>query len=157
MAAMTENARVRVFAAEPALPATAASQVVVAVEKLLRQFEREGRCVHAAAWTEQEGRFILIAWEGPELSGCSHDKLAQVLQAAERIHGVDILGSPPIALERPPRLLTRGGLRAALAAEDLSPETCWWPLRAETLEAWRKGPATLRDSGLLPAAGRTAP
>ena len=154
---MSENAQLRIFAAEPALPAAAAGQVITAVEKLFRQFEREGRCAGGSAWTEQGGRFVLIAWDGPALSGCSHDKVAQVLQAAERAHGVDILASPPIAVDQPPRLLTRGGVRAGLEAGTLTPDTCWWPLRTATMGEWRKGPSTLRASGLLMDTGRAAP
>ena len=146
---VSETARLRVFAAEPPLSAAAATAVTTAVMKLLRQFEREGRCALGSAWTEQEGRFFLIAWDGPALSGCSHDKLAQVLQMAESSHGVGILASPPIAVDQPPRLMTRGGVRAELAAGQLTWESPWWPLRAETMAEWRKGPSTVRACGLF--------
>ena len=147
-AILSEDAHLRVFAAEPPLPATTAKLVSAALAKLLRQFEREGRCTQGAVWTEQEGRFVLLAWEGPHLSGCSHDKVAQVVQAAERAHGIDMLASLPIAVDQPPRLLTRAGVRAGLESGVLTSESRWWPLRAETVGEWRKGPFTLRDSGL---------
>ena len=146
-----ETAQLRVFAVEPPLSAAAAKSVTAAADKLLRQFEREGRCALACAWTEQEGRFVLVAWDGPALSGCSHDKLAQVLQLAERAHQVAILASPPIAVDQPPRLLMRSAVRAELTAGKLTWESAWWPLRAATLAEWRKGPSTVRACGLFGA------
>jgi len=83
IADLSSCALIRVFASEPAMPPVVASEMVAAIEKLLTQFTREGRCTVAAASTEADGRFLVIAWEGPPLSGCSHDKIAQVIAAYE--------------------------------------------------------------------------
>jgi hypothetical protein len=152
--AVSDAAHVRVFASEPPLPLSASARLTSSLEKLLRQFEREGRCAAGSAWVEEAGRFVVVAWDGPALSGCSHDKIGQILQATERAHAVELLGSAPLAVGMPPQLMTRSGVRAALAAGRLTLASPWWQVRATELSRWRAGPSTVGASGLFaPATG----
>lgn len=150
---LTDGAQLRVLAADPALAPEAASTLTPALERLLAQFIREGRCTAASAAVEQDGRFLVIAWDGPALSGCSHDKIGQVVAAHEARHGVRLLDAPPIAVGSPPRLVDRPGLKALLASGDVSAGTPWWDLRAATLGAWRAGPLPFSRSPFARLAG----
>jgi hypothetical protein len=143
---LSPSATVRVFAAEPALSPSAGLALVAAIERLFVQFVREGRCTAAGAELVHEGRFVVVAWEGPAISGCSHDKLAQVVAAHERSAQVAMLAPPPIALGTPPQLVDRAGLRALLARGTVAGHTPWWNLRVATLGEWRAQPQTLAES-----------
>lgn len=148
IAALSSVALVRVLASEPAMPPAIASEVTAAIDKLFMQFIREGRCTNAAATTEADGRFLVIAWEGPPLSGCSHDKIAQVIAAYEARCGCSLLAAPPIAIGEPAavRLTDRAGLRRMLASGACDAQTPVWELRAMTLGTWRSGPVMLGSS-----------
>ena len=130
------------------MPPVVASEMVAAIEKLLTQFTREGRCTIAAASTEADGRFLVIAWEGPPLSGCSHDKIAQVIAAYEVRSGCALLSAPPIAIGEPAavRVTDRTGLRTLLATHACDAATPVWNLRAASLGEWRSGPVALQVS-----------
>lgn len=148
IADLSSDALIRVFAAEPAMPVQVANEMVAAIDKLFLQFMREGRCQTAAAETEANGRFLVIAWEGPPLSGCSHDKIAQVITAYEARCGCALLTAPPIAIgERAAvRVTNRAGLRASLASGACDSRTPVWNLRAATVGEWRRGPVELGSS-----------
>jgi hypothetical protein len=139
-------AQVRVFAAEPALSATSASALCTALERLLAQFVREGRCASGQATAEAGGRFVVVTWEGSALSGCSHDKLAQVVTRYASEAASAILDAPPIAIGIPPRLTDRAGLRAELAAGTAERMIPVWPRWAATLGEWQAGPVPLAES-----------
>ena len=153
LAALPAEARVRILAADPPLAPAAGMALREAFDRLLAQFVREGRCARAATGIEGGGCFVVIAWEGPELSGCSHDKLSQVAAQHETRSGSRLLDAPPIALGEPPRLVDRAGLRALAAAGGCAADTPWWDLRSETLGAWRAGPRPLASSPFAHAAG----
>ncbi len=146
----SETALVRIFAAEPPLPAVAQSALVTAVEKLLAHFVREGRCTSAEVTAQENGRFLVIAWEGPPLSGCSHDKIAQVIAAHESTSGCALLNPPPIAIGAAGnvRLTDRAGVRALLATGAADTATVVWDVRAGQLADWKRGPQLLRESRL---------
>lgn len=139
-------AAIRVFAAEPALSATSAAALCSALERLLAQFMREGRCTSGQATVDADGRFVVVAWDGPALSGCSHDKLAQVVTRYASEAACAILDAPPIAIGIPPRLTDRAGLRAELAAGTAERLTPVWPRWALTLGEWQAGPVPLAAS-----------
>ncbi len=141
---------VRIFAAEPPLPAVAQTTLVTALEKLVTHFVREGRCTSAAVTAQENGRFLVIAWEGPPLSGCSHDKIAQVIAAHESTSGCALLNPPPIAIGAAGnvRLTDRAGVRALLATGAAEAATVVWDVRAGHLADWNRGPQLLRESRL---------
>lgn len=146
------------------MPPTSAREVTAAIDKLFLQFIREGRCTNAAATTEADGRFLVIAWDGPPLSGCSHDKIAQVIAAHEARCGCALLAAPPIAIGEPAsvRLTDRAGLRGLLASGKCDAQTPVWNLRAITLGDWRNSPVALGSSVWaslvqLPTAATAAP
>ena len=125
-----------------------ATEIAAAIGKLLAQFTREDRCTTAAAAVEGDGRFLVIAWEGPPLSGCSHDKIAQVITAHEARSGCALLAAPPIAIGAGAavRLTDRAGLRHLLETAACDARTPVWNLRAATVGEWRKGPEPLSAS-----------
>ena len=147
-AVLSSVALVRVVASDPAMPPTIAREVTAAIDKLFLQFIREGRCTNAAVTTEADGRFLVIAWEGPPLSGCSHDKIAQVIAAYEARCGCALLAAPPIAIGDPAavHLTDRAGLRRMVASSACDAQTPVWDLRAVTLGDWRSGPVVLGSS-----------
>ncbi len=152
---LSPDCPVRVLAAEPPLTPEAAASLVAALERLLVQFTREGRCAAQSVEVVEGGRFLVIAWDGAALSGCSHDKLSQVIAQHELRSGSALLGSPPIAIGAPGavRLVDRPGLRAALVAGQADGATPVWDLRAATLGAWQASPRPLAEtvlSRLLP-------
>lgn len=150
---LSDGAQLRVLAADPALAPEAAAALSGAVERLFLQFIREGRCAAAEVSVEQGGCFLVIAWDGPALSGCSHDKIAQVVTAHEARHGVRLLDAPPIAVGDPPWLVDRNGLKELLAAGAITAASPWWDVRATTLGAWRAGPVALARSPFTRALG----
>lgn len=146
------------------MPPTISREVTAAIDKLFLQFMREGRCASATATTEEDGRFLVIAWDGPPLSGCSHDKIAQVIAAQEARSGCALLAAPPIAIGETAavRLTNRAGLRGLLASGMCDAQTPVWNLRAITLGDWRNSPVALGSSVWaslvqLPTAAPAAP
>ena len=136
---LSDAALTRILTCDPALPEEAAPALIEALGKLFVQFQREGRCGASAVSIEASGRAIVIAWEGPPLSGCSHDKISQVLSAHESRTGCALLAAPPllVAVAGQPRALLRGELRRLAAAGDIGPEAATWDVRATTLGGWR--------------------
>lgn len=92
-----------------------ASTTAAALAKLFVQFEREGRCSGAAITPVAGGHALAIAWDGPELSGCSHDKINHA--AAMLGAGASPLDLPPVAVETADgwTRTDRAGLRRLIA------------------------------------------
>ena len=131
----------------PPLAPEAASALVQSIDKLFAQFTREDRISANAVEVLADGAVLAVAFvDDTPLSGCSHDKLAQVLAAHETRTGSTLLAAPPIMIEIDgrPTCVDRGGLRALIAAGRAGPETLHWDLRVDTLGAWR-------DHGRRPA------
>lgn len=147
---LASSAAVRIFAAEPPLPALAAQDLVDAVQRLLLQFAREGRCTNHHVEAQCGGRFVVIAWEGPPLSGCSHDKIGQVIAHHELRHAVSLINAPPIALgpQNAIQLVDRAGLRALLATQQADGATPVWNVQALTVGAWQLSPQPLATTHL---------
>jgi hypothetical protein len=135
-----DDALVRLLAAHPPLSPAAAVALLAALDKLLAQFAREGRLTRWAVASEADGAVVVIAWEGPPISGCSHDKLAQVLARHEESSGASVLAAPPILIEvaGKPRALDRAALKALVAAGQAGPSSTHWDLRVGTLGEWRR-------------------
>ena len=66
---------------------TASEKLILAWDKLASQFAREGRLQSAAAQILAQGQLLLLAWEGPALSGCSHDKIHGLLRHCSGLAG----------------------------------------------------------------------
>ena len=131
----------------PPLTHDAAVVLVQAIDKLFAQFTREDRISTHAAEVLADGAVLAVAFvDDSPLSGCSHDKLAQVLTAHETRTGSKLLDAPPIMIEVDgrPTCVDRIGLRALIAAGRVDANTMHWDLRADTVGAWR-------DSGRRPA------
>ena len=127
-------------------------RVIGALDKLMRQFAREERLRAWAVETAAEGSLLLVAWHGAgDLSGCSRDKLNQVLADQEQRGPSRLLTAPPIVCEIAggPRCVDRAGLRALLAAGKAGPETPVYERFLSDLGAWRReGRRLLRESSL---------
>lgn len=150
---LDDAALVRLLAVDPPLGADASAALTGALDKLLAQFAREGRLTRWAVAAEAGGAALVIAWEGPAISGCSHDKLAQVLARHEESSGSRLLDAPPILLEVDgrPRAVDRATLKALVAAGRAGPTSTHWDLRVGTLGAWRShGRRPARETWLAP-------
>ena len=136
---LSANALVRVLTIDPALPAAAAPDLISALDKLFVQFTREDRCHAHAITVEADGRALVIAWEGAPLSGCSHDKINQVLMTHETRTGSSLLAAPPllVAVAGKPQALMRGSLRQLIQDGQVDPDSATWDVRATTLGAWQ--------------------
>jgi len=145
---LPDTAALRVVVAEPALQAGFAADAVTAIMKLMQQFIREGRCTAADVVSLEAGRFVLIAWAGPPLSGCSHDKFAHLLATFESRSGCALLAPPPWAVGAPGavRLVDRAGLKSGVASGEFSAATPVWKVRASSVGEWRSGPHALLDA-----------
>jgi hypothetical protein len=139
---LPDQALVRLVTCAPALPAAAASALIRALETLGQQFVREQRCAAFTAQTACAGHLLVLAWDGPALSGCSHDKLNRLFAELGPRHGVDLLGAPPlvIAVDQVWTCTDRAGLRAAAGRITAVADT-----RCATLGAWR-------SAGIVPLA-----
>jgi hypothetical protein len=141
LASLPDDARVRVLTCDPALIGMPAESLVAALGKLFEQFIREDRCTEYAVAIEAAGRALTIAWRGPPLSGCSHDKISQLLASHEARSGCALLTAPPLLVEvagRPQPML-RGELRRLYATGEITDASRTWEIRAETLGVWRAG------------------
>ena len=148
------------------MPAVAQTALVAALGKLVAHFIRESRCTSAEVTAQENGRFLVIAWEGPPLSGCSHDKIAQIIAGQESTSGCALLNPPPIAIGAAGnvRLTDRAGVRALLATGADETATVVWNVHAGQLADWNRGPQPLRESrlaslmisGLVPLPGPVA-
>ncbi len=135
-----DDALVRLLAADPPLSVDASAALVSALDKLMAQFARDGRLTRWAVTTDAGGAALIIAWEGPAISGCSHDKLAQVLAKHESSSGSNLLAPPPILIEiaGKPRAIDRATLKRLVAAGQAGPTSTHWDLRVGTLGEWRR-------------------
>lgn len=148
-----DDALVRLLAADPPLSADASAALVGALDKLMAQFARDGRLTRWAVATDAGGAALVIAWEGPAISGCSHDKLAQVLAKHEESSGSRMLAAPPILLEiaGQPRAIDRATLKTLVASGQAGPTSTHWDLRVGTLGDWRHhGRRPARETWLAP-------
>lgn len=148
-----DDALVRLLAADPPLSADASAALVSALDKLMAQFARDGRLTRWAVATDADGAALIIAWEGPAISGCSHDKLAQVLAKHENTSGSNLLAAPPILIEidGKPRAIDRATLKRLVSSGQAGPTSTHWDLRVGTLGEWRRyGRRLARETWLAP-------
>jgi hypothetical protein len=134
-----DDACLRLVPADP--PLTPGDPLPAACGRLFDQFVREGRCRRGAAVPAAGGAVLALVWEGPALSGCSHDKLNGVLAHHER-EGRRLLTAAPIVLLDPPRCVDRPALRQAVSAGAVGPATPLLDLSVATIGAWRTGGVT---------------
>jgi hypothetical protein len=148
------NARVVLRPIHPPLAVDAAAALVQAIDKLFAQFTREDRVSAHAVEVLADGAVLAVAFvDGAPLSGCSHDKLGQVLAAHEARTGAKLLDAPPIIVEVDgrPACVDRAGLKALVAAGRVSRDTIHWDLRVDTVGAWRDlGRRPARETWLAP-------
>ena len=151
---LPDAALVRFASCTPALNETATTALIRALDLLGQQFVRENRCAAFAAESACAGHLLVLAWDGPALSGCSHDKFNRLFAELGARYGVDFLGAPPlvVAIDGVWTCTDRAGLRAAAARITAVADT-----RCATLGAWRaQGVGPLAQSwlaGLLVRAG----
>ncbi|TVR13007.1 MAG: hypothetical protein EA401_07865 [Planctomycetota bacterium] len=137
---LAATALLKVYPAYPPLPAQIAGELTTALDKLFVQFAREGRCLCGGAQVVTDGAFVLVAWEGHDLSGCSYDKIAKILgRYAESGH--DLLTPPPLIIDRGRGVewCSHGDFRAAVASGRVSDDAYAWDTMAQTLGEWRQG------------------
>ncbi len=159
------QARIRLLPVAPALDLAGGEALCAALDKLLRQFAREGRLERWALAVLGGGSVLAIATLGAEeLSGCSQDKLSQLLAHHEHALKRQLVAAPPIVVEVEghPRCVDRRTLRDLVAQGAITASSTHWDLRVTTLSAWRSsGRIAAGDSwlaGLLqapPAAARS--
>lgn len=150
---LADHALVRLLAADPPLSAEASTALLSALDKLMAQFARDGRLTRWAVATDAGGAALIIAWEGDAISGCSHDKLAQVLAKHEESSGCRMLTAPPILIEITgrPQAVDRATLKKLAAAGQAGPASTHWDLRVGTLGEWRRhGRRPARETWLAP-------
>ncbi len=156
LADLPDNAHVQIVAIDP--PLGDAGDVVAALDKLLRQLAREGRIAAWAVEPAAGGAALVIAWHGAEdLSGCSKDKLAQVLADRERRGGVAILSAPPLLIELPDgvRAVDRATLKRLIADGRVAGATMIYDRRVARLGEWRaRGRVALGESWLAELVAR---
>jgi hypothetical protein len=151
---LPSSARLVLRPIHPPLAADAATALVQAIDKLFAQFAREDRVSAHAVEVLADGAVLAVAFvDGTPLSGCSHDKLAQVLAAHEMRTGTKLLDAPPILIEvdGKPTSVDRSGLKALVVAGRVTGDTTHWDLRVDTVGAWReRGRVPARVSWLAP-------
>jgi hypothetical protein len=141
LADLPDQARLRLLPVDPPLDQAAGTALCAAIDKLMRQFAREGRCERWAAEVLGGGAVLAIATLGQEeLSGCSQDKLSQLLAHQERSGERRIIAAPPIVVEidGSPRCLDRRELRARAARGEVTAASVHWDVRVPTLGDWRR-------------------
>lgn len=152
LAELSDRARLRLLPADPPLTGDSSAALLAAIDKLCAQFVREGRLTHWAAEFLGEGAVVALAYEATDpLSGCSHDKLAQILTLHEERSGSRLLAPPPIVVEVAghPRCTDRAGLRTLVAQGEVTLDSVHWDVRCDTLGAWRElGRRPARDTWL---------
>jgi hypothetical protein len=125
----------------PPLAPDAATALVQAIDKLFAQFTREDRVSVHAVEVLADGAVLAVAFvDSTPLSGCSHDKLAQVLKAHEERTGAKLLDAPPIMVEvgGKPTCIDRAGLKALIADGRVTKASIHWDLRVDTIGAWQE-------------------
>ena len=101
----TEDAWLRILPSSSALSDQERDFLMNAWAKLSKQFAQEGRLSAASFGVFANGHIAILAWEGPKLSGCSHDKIHGLCRALSLQGGPDLLNQPPIFLDAPYRFL----------------------------------------------------
>ena len=138
----------------PPLAPEAAAALVQAIDKLFAQFTREDRISTHAVEVLADGAVLAVAFvDDTPLSGCSHDKLAQVLSAYETRTGSKLLAAPPImiAVDGQPTCVDRAGLKALVVAGRVTSDAIHWDLRVDTIGAWlERGRRPARETWLAP-------
>ncbi len=140
LADLPDDAYVQIVASDPPLAEAAAVEIVAGLDKLLRQLAREGRIAAWAVEPAAGGAALVIAWHGAEdLSGCSKDKIAQVLADRERRDGVVLLSAPPLLVELPggARAIDRATLKRLIASGEVAATTPVYDRRVARLGDWR--------------------
>ncbi len=159
LADLPADARIRLTSITPALSAEQTTQLLTALDKLFQQFVREDRIHQFATEVLGQGQVLALGWvnaNGP-LSGCSHDKIGQILLTHETRSGCRLLDAPPIVVAATDGLhcVDRAMLKVLVAHGVVTPESIHWDLRVETLEAWRTvGQRPARDTWLGPVIQR---
>jgi len=159
LADLPADARIRLTSIAPALSNEHATQLLTAIDKLFQQFLREDRIRHFAAEVMGNGQVLAVGWvnaNGP-LSGCSHDKLGQVLQAHETRSGCRLLDAPPIVVATTDGLycVDRTMLKTLVKGGVVTQDSIHWDLRVETMEGWRTaGQQPARNTWLGPVIQR---
>jgi hypothetical protein len=152
LAELSDTARLRLVPAHPALSDEHGAALLAALDKLCAQFAHEDRLTRWAVELLGDGAVVAFAYEAADvLSGCSHDKLAQILALHEERSGSHLLAAPPIVVEiaGQPRCTDRAGLRAAVADGSVTLDSVHWDVRLDTLGAWRAhGRLPARDTWL---------
>ena len=142
----------------PPLTPEAAAALVQAIDKLFAQFIREDRISAHAVEILADGAVLAVAFtDDTPLSGCSHDKLGQILATHEARTGSKLLDAPPIMVEvdGKPTCVDRVGLKALVAANRVDANSIHWDLRNDTVGAWRQqGRRPARDTWLAPLIAR---
>lgn len=148
------SARLALRPIHPPLTPDAANALVQAIDKLFAQFGRENRIAEHAVEVWADGAVLAIGFmDHGQLSGCSHDKLAQVLAAHEARTGAKLLDAPPIMVEvdGKPISVDRAGLKALVAAGRVTRDSTHWDLRVDTIGAWQeRGRVPAHTSWLAP-------
>ncbi|MBA3700223.1 MAG: hypothetical protein H0W78_15355 [Planctomycetes bacterium] len=138
----------------PPLAPDAAAALVQAIDKLFAQFTREDRISTHAVEVLADGAVLAVAFvDDSPLSGCSHDKLGQILAAHEARTGSKLLDAPPIMVkvDGRPTCVDRLGLKALIAAGQVDANTIHWDLRADSVGAWQElGRRPARETWLAP-------
>jgi hypothetical protein len=138
----------------PPLAPDAVAGLVQAIDKLFAQFTREKRVSAHAVEVIADGAVLAVAFvDDTPLSGCSHDKLAQVLAAHEARTGAKLLDAPPIMVEVDGRPVSvdRAGLKALVTAGRVTRDSIHWDLRVDTIGGWHeRGRVPARTSWLAP-------
>jgi len=138
---LPDDAMLRVVSACPALPAVAAEAMCLALTKLFAQFQHEGRCSEFAITVAGGGSFMLLAWVGSPLSGCSHDKIAKLLSLFEQRAAVALLAPPPIVMEGDGQrqFFTHSQFKAAVIEGLVARDVLMWDTMVADLGSWRAG------------------
>jgi hypothetical protein len=153
LADLSDQARIRLFPADPPLDDAGTQALRAMFDKLFAQFAKEGRVKNWAVDTDAGGVVLIVAHDGgdDDLSGCSKDKIAKALLHAEKAGFNRFLSAPPIVIEADgrARCCDRAGLRKLMGDGSINQDSVLWNLRAETLGDWRHGNRVkLRDSWL---------
>lgn len=137
---LPDDARVQVLPCDPPLTPEQSAALIAAIDKLFAQFAKEARLEGWAAEPAAGGALLVIASHGAEvLSGCSKDKLAQILAAHEQRTGCRLLDAPPIVVEvaSTPRCVDRATLRTLVTQGAVSALTFVYDTRVDRLGDWR--------------------
>ena len=140
---LSDQAFVKLYPIAPALSAEHAQHLIDAMQKLLRQFEREGASASADCAVLEDGAVLAIAHESGnegDLSGCRKDKIAKVIKHCEEQHQVRILDAPPmmVHIDGTWQACDRAALKSFAADGKLSQDHMAYDLRLQRLGDWRQ-------------------